>query len=214
MSGFSSDKERAELLSRYIREKVDLLLAAMNTAPLKADEIDDAELLDLDPLGTIADAFEQVIGHQHRMNDILREKEERFRTLAEFSTTWIFWRAPDGTFVYVSPACEKITGYHASEFIGDPSRCLSIVHPDDRGLWSNHVHKADEGGNIAPMEFRIFHRDGSIRWVSHVCRPIHDVNGVFLGVRVATLTSHARSPTRMRCLGPGSWRGSAWWRGG
>ena len=33
------------------------------------------------------------------------------------------------------------------------------------------------------IEYRIIHKDGSIRWIHHVCQPIRDEKGQFLGIR-------------------------------
>ena len=46
----------------------------------------------------------------------LRGSEERFRTLADFTYNWEYWVTSDGSFLYVSPSCERITGYSAKEF--------------------------------------------------------------------------------------------------
>ncbi|MBE0603403.1 MAG: hypothetical protein IH611_07200, partial [Deltaproteobacteria bacterium] len=36
------------------------------------------------------------IDERKRMENALREQEERYRTLAEFATNWIFWLGPNG----------------------------------------------------------------------------------------------------------------------
>ena len=56
----------------YIRSSVNRLLTVMGTVPLAADELDDASLLDLDPVGIITTSFEQVLDHLHETNDSLR----------------------------------------------------------------------------------------------------------------------------------------------
>jgi len=50
----------------------------------------------------------------------LRDSEERYRMLAEFTYDWETWRGTDGKYIYVSPSCERITGYMPDEFIKDP----------------------------------------------------------------------------------------------
>ena len=60
-------------------------------------------------------------------DEALRASEERFRTVADFTYDWEYWIDPAGNYVYVSPSCERITGYRADEFgaIRTCSRALS-----------------------------------------------------------------------------------------
>lgn len=67
----------------------------------------------------------------------MRESEERFRTFIDFTYDWEFWIAPDGHHVYVSPSCERITGYGPDEFVNDPGLLVKIVHPDDHSTVVN-----------------------------------------------------------------------------
>jgi diguanylate cyclase (GGDEF)-like protein/PAS domain S-box-containing protein len=68
MSSQAAQDHQAAVL--YIRAKVDQLLTVMGTLPLRPEELDDATLLELDPIGIVADAFGQVIAH---LNDTNRE---------------------------------------------------------------------------------------------------------------------------------------------
>jgi len=63
--------EKARALA-YIREKVNQLLGVMGTIPLRAEELDDATLLDLDPIGIVGEAFAQVLANLHDTNRDLR----------------------------------------------------------------------------------------------------------------------------------------------
>ncbi|PKL58738.1 MAG: HTR-like protein, partial [Methanomicrobiales archaeon HGW-Methanomicrobiales-4] len=42
--------------------------------------------------------------------ELLRKSEEKFRTIAEYSSEWMYWIDPHGTMVYISPSCKQITG--------------------------------------------------------------------------------------------------------
>ncbi len=198
--------ERCRLLSAYIREKADQLLVMMGSKPLDSSALGDRTLVALDPIGTIADSFSQVIAHLHDVNgklrseiaerqrteEALREKEGRYRTLAEFASDWVFWRGPDGNLIYVAPACEAITGYIPAEFYADPALAESIIHPEDRARWDAHRHVADDQGTPGPLEFRIVTKEGETRWISHVCRPVYGEDSAFLGVRGSNSNVTAR----------------------
>jgi PAS domain S-box-containing protein len=114
----------------------------------------------------------------------LKESEERFRALAEFTYDWEYWLSPDGEYVYVSPSCERITGYCSEEFTENPELLEAIVHPDDREAVANHLREEPiEGSVVHPLEFRVMTRCGEERWLEHVCQPVYSSNGNYLGRR-------------------------------
>ena len=55
-------------------------------------------------------AFERLLAD---LTAALRASEQRFRAVADFCYDWEYWLAPDGRLLYVSPSCERITGYRA-----------------------------------------------------------------------------------------------------
>lgn len=118
------------------------------------------------------------------METEVRESEERFRTLADFTFDWEYWLNPDGDYEYVSPSCERITGYRSDEFQKDPKLLEAIVHPDDRAIVAKHLREEPiEGSVVFPVVFRVITRAGQERWLEHVCQPVHGSNGKYLGRR-------------------------------
>ncbi|HEY6838833.1 MAG TPA: PAS domain S-box protein [Geobacteraceae bacterium] len=65
----------------YIRRKVNQLLTIMGTLPLRPEELSDQTLLELDPIGIIADSFEQVLEHLNETNEKLRFAEEELQAI-------------------------------------------------------------------------------------------------------------------------------------
>jgi sigma-B regulation protein RsbU (phosphoserine phosphatase) len=58
-----------------------------------------------------------------------------------------------------------------------------MVHPDDRQLWTDHRHDISQVKALGEVEFRIVRPDGDVRWIHHVCQPVFDDNGKYLGTR-------------------------------
>jgi len=112
------------------------------------------------------------------------ESEHICKLLLDFAADWEFWLDPEGACRYVSPACERITGYRPDEFMGEAGLLRRIVHPEDREAVESHLTDAlanREG--VCPIDFRIITRTGEVRWISHHCQPVHDGAGTFLGRR-------------------------------
>ncbi len=46
--------------------------------------------------------------------DELRNSREHYRLVADFTYDWEYWIAPEGNFLYVTPTCERVSGYPPS----------------------------------------------------------------------------------------------------
>jgi PAS domain S-box-containing protein len=96
--------------------------------------------------------------------DALREAEMRYRTVADFTYDWEVWQAPDGSLRYVSPSCERITGYPAKAFLDNPHLTDELILPQDREAWRQH-RRAIEARVPQEIQFRIRRPEGGIRWI-------------------------------------------------
>lgn len=67
--------------TKYIREKTNQLLQVMGTEALRPEEFDDRELLNLDPIGIIAGAFEQVIDNLNTTITDLSEARDELQAI-------------------------------------------------------------------------------------------------------------------------------------
>ncbi|MGA2159158.1 MAG: PAS domain S-box protein [Dehalococcoidia bacterium] len=133
------------------------------------------------PSGDIVAVYEDVTA-RIKAENALKKAELRYRTMADFAYDLEYWKGPDGKLLYISPSCERITGYSVGEFMKDPGLLDHIVVAEDRDLWESHEIR---GGSFVVNEisFRIQRRDGQIRWIEHRCKQIVDENNKFLGIR-------------------------------
>jgi len=111
--------------------------------------------------------------------------ELRYRTVADFTHDWEYWETPDGMLRYVSPSCERITGFKPEHFIHNPNLIYEIIAPEDKDKWVNHGHDAFKVMGRQSIIFRIKRKDNEIRWIEHVCQPVTDKKDIFLGVRAS-----------------------------
>lgn len=97
----------------------------------------------------------------------LRESEARFRALVSNVPGALYRRDASGArgLLYVSDPVEGITGYPAAEFIERRRPFTDIVHPDDAETIAQASESAVKDGQPYAVEYRVLHRDGSVRWV-------------------------------------------------
>jgi PAS domain S-box-containing protein len=127
--------------------------------------------------------WEKEILGRERAEEALRESAKTLSIVADFTYDWEYWRSPDERFLYVSPSCERITGYTREEFIQDPGLYSRIIHPDDREGVVTHLREDQGHRELCELEFRIVRRDGQERWIGHACKLVLDANGQSLGRR-------------------------------
>jgi diguanylate cyclase (GGDEF)-like protein/PAS domain S-box-containing protein len=143
------------------------------------ETIYDAAGQPLRSLGTMQDVTAQVLTEMS-----LRESEERFRTIADYTYDWEYWEGPQGEMLYTSQSCKEVTGYSVTDFIVQPELIYLIIHPEDRTLMDGHradiLHE-----DASTVTFRIVRRDGAVRWIAHGCRRVFGRNGRFMGRRAS-----------------------------
>ncbi len=115
----------------------------------------------------------------------LAKSEERYRTVADFTSDWETWVDPSGHYLYCSPSCYRITGYTAEEFIQDPNLLIRIIHPDDLISVEDHFKKRHFDHESQVITFRLITKNNHIRWVEHVCTSVYGDSGDYLGKRAS-----------------------------
>lgn len=109
--------------------------------------------------------------------------KDLFRLIADSTYDWEYFRSPDGAFIYVSPSSERITGYPPKAFYSDSGLFEKIVHPDDVPVIAEHRKKILETRQPDYIDFRIINRNSEIRWIGHICRPVYNDRGDYIGSR-------------------------------
>lgn len=115
--------------------------------------------------------------------EALALSEMKYRTVAEFTWDWEFWLGNDRQFLYVSPSCQRISGYSPAAFLEDAGLLLRTVRAADRSRVAASLENAFKGGVEEGIDFRILGRDRRSRWVSLAFQPVIDQDGRHQGVR-------------------------------
>jgi PAS domain S-box-containing protein len=133
----------------------------------------------------IIQTYSLILMVNRRLIRDVASQEERFHTMADFTCDWEYWIGPDMKIIYMAPFCEQVTGYRVEEFIRDPDLIAKIVHPDDVALVGDHFNKAPRSEFEDSIDFRIVTRNGELRWINHICRPVYSAGGRWLGRRIS-----------------------------
>lgn len=123
----------------------------------------------------------QEITARKAIEESLKVSEERFRTVADFTFNWEYWISPEGNFIYISPSCERISGYNPAELKKDPGLLKKIIHPDDLSKVFRHIENELTNEKSFHLDFRIITKSGETRWINHSCQMVYGEKGDNLG---------------------------------
>lgn len=111
-----------------------------------------------------------------KMEQALRDSEAQFRSLIGNIPGAAYRCLMDEhwSMVFISPAVEELTGYPASDFmLPNPVRTYAgLIHADDQPM----IAQTDFSKPFF-LEYRIWHRDGSIRWALEHGNCVKDEQG-------------------------------------
>lgn len=160
-----------------VRKSGDFVHASLNARILHDDKGQ--------PIGF--EGFIRDISQRRLMEERYQKSEEKFRTLADFTYDWEYWISPAGEIIYMSPSCERISGYSPEEFYNNPELIKEITYKADKELYQNHT-EVDENQNktdVLKIDYRILSKSNEIRWINHICQEVFAVSGKSLGRRIS-----------------------------
>ena len=124
------------------------------------------------------------IDERKRVENSLRESEERFRSFVEKANDIVYTVSPDGVFTYVSPNWKEMLGHEVSEVEGKSFE--GFVYPDDLAACRAILTRAFVNGEKqSGFEYRVKHKNGSWQWHTSNASVIRDGDGriiSFLGI--------------------------------
>jgi len=121
------------------------------------------------------------ISQQRQAEIALQESEERFRIIADHTSTWENRVDPEGRLQWVNLMAQQMTGYAPDELYAMAHFPLPIIYPDDRAATSKHFAASVTGQAQAPLECRVLRKDGSHFYASVSTQAIYAADGRFLG---------------------------------
>jgi PAS domain S-box-containing protein len=117
-------------------------------------------------------------------NEALVRSQERYKALVESVTDYIYtMRIEDGRAAETTHSAGSIavTGYTPEEYLADLNLWLRMVPPEDRDAVAAQAERLLTGQPVGPLEHRILHKNGEIRWIRNTPVLCYDVHGRTVG---------------------------------
>ncbi|GEM_PF-1757078 len=110
-----------------------------------------------------------------KAEDMLKEKEELYRTLVENAHDLILEILYDGSVMYVSSNHKEILGYEPEELLG--KNVFDLMHPEDRSAIMSAFIQGFGRGSAGRAVYRYMHKNGEWRWFEGTGKPFRTSTG-------------------------------------
>jgi PAS domain S-box-containing protein len=132
-------------------------------------------------LVSTTEELKQEIKEHQRSETALRESRERFRSLTEVTSDWIWEVDKNGFYTYSSPKVFDILGYKAEEIIGKtPFDFMPSPEADQVFMIFNNIRASQKSFDC--LENINLHKNGHSVILESSGVPIFDTNGKFTGL--------------------------------
>jgi PAS domain S-box-containing protein len=121
-----------------------------------------------------------VARRQRQADSAIKQREQRFRDVADVAADWIWETDADHRFTYLSQRVEAVAGVPRSAFLGRAR--AEIARHDDPG-WRGHLEDLAARRPFRNFEYKFEDAHGQARHFRVSGKPILAENGEFLGYR-------------------------------
>ncbi|HWL43392.1 MAG TPA: PAS domain-containing protein [Ilumatobacter sp.] len=121
------------------------------------------------------------VADEGRLRDDLRRAEQRLAAMIDNLREVVFQTDRAGNWVFLNDAWTRLFGYPVDESLG--TFYQSAMHPDDQPASGARLAALLDGGKgECRAVFRMFHRNGSLRWAEITAQPLRDESGQMVGL--------------------------------
>jgi PAS domain S-box-containing protein len=144
-------------------------------------------------------------------NNLTREKDELKKMHKELKTLFesideVFYSVDMVAYklIQMSVSCEKIYGYTAEEFLADSDLWQKVIHPEDKNISQQQVGELYKGKQVF-NQYRIIHKNNSIRWIENKVIPTLDEKGRLIRLDGVTYDVTERKNAEIRLMESELW---------
>jgi diguanylate cyclase (GGDEF)-like protein/PAS domain S-box-containing protein len=136
-----------------------------------------------DEIGKLAHWFNNYLDSlkdKQAAEEALRHSEEKFRTLVENLSDWIWQVDERGSFTYIGPNTEPLIGFTPRELTG--KSLVELVTPEDADSFSALFNRTiSRQERLASLEVCLACKNGGVRVFEMDAVPLFDSSGLFSG---------------------------------
>lgn len=137
--------------------------------------------------GKILQTYEDIT-EKRKTEELLEERERKFRTLIENATDIISMFDKEGKIIYISPSVERILGYRNEDVTGQS--IFDYLHPDEIENAKKIFEKIASVSLISKfLRFRVRHKNGPWRYLEGVFNNLikePNINAILMNARDIT----------------------------
>lgn len=149
---------------------------------------DSTELIEIegqDEISQLAARFNQMaLAVQERL-EALKQSEERFLAIADYTYGVELWLDPQGKLLWVNASVTRLVGYTVKECMEMHEFPVPLAAIEERGHLADAVRQMLTGTAGQDFEFRAMRRDGRTFWAAMSWQPIYDADANYLGIRAS-----------------------------
>lgn len=137
--------------------------------------------------------------------EALRQSEQRYKQLLASTTDYVFTVTVEkGNSLRTTYGAGSLalTGYTPGEYGADPQLWLRVVPKADQDAVLAHAAKISQSETPPPLEHRLIHKNGGIRWIRHTSIPRKDAQGrvVAYDGLISDITERKQAEERLKEL--------------
>jgi len=138
-----------------------------------------------DEVGQLTHAFNAMAAALQGRIKALADSEAKFTAIADYSYDCECWINPEGQLIWINPRVFDMFGYTPVEALGMENFPAPFISEGDVLRTVRQIRRALRGDSGQDFEFRGRRKDGSEFWAAADWRPIYDVRGSYLGIRIS-----------------------------
>lgn len=138
-----------------------------------------------DEVGQLVTAFHQMSGQIKARMAELRDSEQRFFAIANYTYDLELWLDPDGRAIWVNPSVKRITGFSTDDCLAMPGFPLCLIDSADRDEAERLFQRALNGHPGEGYQFRMARKTGDFFWAAVNWHPIYSRDNHCLGIRAS-----------------------------
>ena len=161
-------------VQRAVRPVTELSIAAKNAAKGEYRQVRVAD--SYTEIDELRDSFAAMVNAVLSREAALIENERMLSTLLSNLPGMAYRRVNDEnwTMLFMSDGVRDLTGYEAEELLMNKVKAYGdLIHEEDRLMFYKQIQDSVKSDSYFELVYRIYHKDGHIRWLWEKGRPIY-----------------------------------------